>query len=93
MTTTTATMPSRLNVRSPEIVERVRHSVAGASRLTPHQRGTLAWIAHYSRDGEMVHERLVGNHGACWRLVRKGVVEAARARGPRGGDHWYYRAV
>ena len=91
--TTTAPMPSYLAVRSPEIVERFHFSVAGTSRLTSHQRNTLEWIRHYTRDGEMVHERLVGSHGACWRLVGKGLVEAARVQGPRGGDHWYYRAV
>lgn len=85
-------MPGYVAAGSGAILERVRWFPADRPKLTPHQREVFDRIARFTRDGDhFVHEQNIGCHGACWRLVRKGYVEAARVSGPRGGEHWYYR--
>jgi hypothetical protein len=67
-----------------------------SARLTPHQRDTLADLRRRARllSGNgygWVYGRDVGAPTACEHLVRKGYAERKIVRGPRGGEHRYYR--
>ena len=75
-----------------------------AVRLTPHQKWALERLERLSRpivrDGlgapitwRWVHVKDTGCPAAMEHLVRKGYADLDVARGPRGGEHRYYRPV
>lgn len=87
---------TRIIVRPGDLptATRDRYMHAKRPRLTPHQQEVLDRIGRLSgTDGCWVSERAIGSHGACWKLVTKGYLEAATEVGPRGGEHYYYRPI
>lgn len=63
-----------------------------AIRLTERERETLAIIRYLAAPHHRwVHEDDTRAPAAAARLVRKGYLEVKTERGPRGGEHRYYR--
>lgn len=62
------------------------------ARLTKHQEWVLSRLRLLSgADERWVHERDCGSKRGLEHLLRKGYADCKVERGPRGGEHRYYR--